>query len=151
MLYQGSFSGRDTSAALSPAPFGEGSPWFFKSIAIDLRLSSENLRQCYGMGSLSFLVYIGALVVLLSSFFFFINFSAWPPANFFLCCLVFRGVLSLETLFNSPEMQEFFGSLLENYLPVSAVVPLIFCSVGLLAYLYSFLVYLVKRKSVHEI
>jgi len=75
------------------------------------------------------------------------NLSAWPLANFFLCCLAFRGVLSLETLLNSPDVQNSFNSLLQNYLPLSAVVPMIFCIAGLLIYLYSFLVYLARRKS----
>jgi hypothetical protein len=152
MLYQETFPGRDTPVTiLSLTPFGEESPWFFKSIAIDLKISAENLWRRYSEGQMSFLVYTGALAVLLSSLFFIMNFSAWPLANFFLCCLAFRGVLYMENLLNSPEMQVFLGSLLQNYLPVSAVLPLLFCIIGLLAYLYSFLIYIAKRKSVNEI
>jgi hypothetical protein len=76
--------------------------------------------------------------------------SAWPLANFFLCCLAFRGVLALETLFNSTDIQSFFNSYLQNYLPISAVVPMIFCVAGVLIYLYLFLVYLAKRKGGNE-
>jgi hypothetical protein len=44
-------------------------------------------------------------------------------------------------------MQETFDSFLQNRLPLPMVVPLIFCAVGLLAYLYSFLVFLARRQS----
>jgi len=152
MLYQENFPGKDAFPSSIPlTPIGEESPWVFKSVAIDLRLSAENMWRLYNKGLMSFLVYTGALVVLLTSFLFIMHLSAWPLANFFLCCLAFRGVLSLETLLNSSDVQSFFNSWLQNYLPISAVVPMIFCVVGLLLYLYSFLVYLAKRKSGNEI
>ena len=151
MVYQENFPGRDTPVSiLSMTPFGEESPWVFRSLAIDLRISAENLQQRWNEGVLSFLVYIGALAVLLTSFLFIMNLSAWPLANFFLCCLAFRGVLYLENLLNSPDIQAFFDSFLQNFLPVSALVPMIFCIAGLLANLYSFLIYLAKRKSADE-
>jgi hypothetical protein len=151
MLYQETFPGKDASLAIPLAPLGEESPWIFKSIAIDLKLSAENMQRRYNEGLWSFLVYTGALVVLLVSFLFVMNLSAWPLANFFLCCLAFRGVLSLEILLNLPDTQNFFNSLLQDYLPLSAVVPMIFCITGLLIYLYSFLTYLAKRKTSNEI
>jgi hypothetical protein len=72
--------------------------------------------------------------------------SVWPLGGIFLGCLAFRGVLSLETFFNSPEMLDVFGSFLENRFPVALVVPLIFTGLGLLIHLYTFLVYLAKRQ-----
>ena len=143
MNYQETFPGREIGIPL--APIGEESPWMFRSIAIDLRLSAEHLLQLYNEGLLPFLVYTGALVVLLISFLFIMNLSAWPLANFFLCCIAFRGVLSLEILLNSSDVQSYF-SFLQNYLPLSAVVPMIFCVVGVLIYLYTFLVFLAKKK-----
>jgi len=152
MLYQESFPGKDAFPSSIPlAPIAEESPWVYKSVAIDLKLSAENMQRRYDEGMMSFLIYTGALVVLLISFLFIMDLSAWPLANFFLCCLAFRGVLSLETLLNSPDIQSFLNAYLQNYLPISAVVPMIFCVAGLLIYLYSFLVYLAKRKSGDEI
>jgi len=152
MIYQETFPGKDAFPSAIPlAPIGEESPWIFQSIAIDLKLSADNIQHRYNEGLVSFLVYTVALVVLLISFLFIMDLSAWPLANFFLCCLAFRGVLSLETLLNSPEIQNFLNSLLQSYLPISAVVPMIFCVAGLLLYLYSFLVYLARRKSGNEI
>jgi hypothetical protein len=145
MVYQAEFGGGASSFAR--LQFGAESPWIFKSLAIDLRLSAENLKQRYNESLLSFLLYSGALIILLSSFWFIMNFSAWPLANLFLCCLAFRGVLALEILFNSTEMQETLGSFLQNRLPLSLAVPLIFFGIGLLAHLYSFLMYIAKRKS----
>jgi len=148
MIYYENFPGNETGIPL--APIGEESPWIFKSVAIDLKLCAEHLRHLYNEGLMPFLVYTGALAVLLISFLFIMNFSAWPLANFFLCCLAFRGVLSLEILLNSSDIQNFFKSYLQNYLPLSAVVPMVFCVVALLIYLYTFLVSLARRKSSYE-
>jgi len=148
LLYQERFPGKDMSLlSLPPAPFSDNCPWFLKSLAIDLRLSAQNVRRQVNAGLLPFLTYAGTLVFLLCSLMFILKFSAWPLANLFLGCLAFRGVLALELFFRTPEMQEIFDSFLQNRLPLSWVVPLIFCAVGLLAFLYSFLVYLVKRQS----
>jgi hypothetical protein len=147
MIFQENFPGNDTGIRL--APIGDESPWMFRSIAIDLKLSAEHLLQLYNEGRFPFLVYTGALVVLLISFLFIMNLSAWPLANFFLCCIAFRGVLSLETLLSSSDVQNYFN-FLQNYLPLSAVVPMIFCIAGLLIYLYTFLVFLARRKRGYE-
>jgi len=148
MNYQETFPGKDTAIPL--APIGEESPWIFKSIAIDLKLSADHLRHLYKEGLMPFLVYTGPLVVLLISFLFIMNLSAWPLANFFLCCIAFRGVLSLEILLSSSDAQNFFYSYLQKYLPLSLVVPMIFSVAALLIYVYSFLVFIARRKSGYE-
>jgi len=148
MLYQEEFAGKDLATiSLPPAPFRDDSPWFLKSLAIDLRLNAEILRQRLNGGPLSFLIYTGSLVFFLCSLMFILKLSAWPLANLFLGCLAFRGVLALEIFSNTPEIQDVFDSILQNRLPLSIMVPLIFCGVGILIYLYSFLVFLAKRQS----
>ena len=147
MQYQEEFVGRDPSiTGLPPAPFRDENPWFLKSLAIDLRLNAENLRGLLDEGLLPFLEYTGTLIFLLCSLLFIFKFSAWPLANLFLGCLAFRGILALETFFNSPEIQDVFDSVLQDRLPLPHVIPLIFCGVGLLACLYSFLVNLTRRR-----
>jgi len=148
MLYQEKFAGKDLSLlSLPPAPFSDNCPWFLKSLAIDLQLSANNMRQYVNAGLLPFLMYAGTLVFLLCSLMFILRFSVWPLANLFLGCLAYRGILALELFFRTPEMQDVFDSFLQNRLPRVWAIPLIFCVVGLLAYLYSFLVYLLKRQS----
>jgi hypothetical protein len=148
LLYQAEFSGMDHSLiSVPPAPFSNDTPWFLQSLAIDIQLNAENLRQLLDEGFVPFLIYAGALIFLLSSPTFLFKFSVWPLANLFLGCLAFRGVLALETFFNAPEMQDVFASLLQNRLPLPLAVPIIFTGVGLLIHLYSFLVFLVKRQS----
>jgi len=148
LLYQAEFAGKDLSLlSLPPAPFSDNCPWFLKSLAIDLRLNAENLRRYVNAGLLPFLMYVGTLVFLLCSLMFILKLSVWPLANLFLGCLAFRGILALELFFKTPEIQDIFDSFLQNRLPLSLAVPLIFCGVGLLSLLYSFLVYLVKRQS----
>jgi hypothetical protein len=148
LLYHTAMAAADGS--LPPLPFRNETPWFLKSLSIDLRLNAEQLRERSSQGMPSLLIYAGALIFLLSSLGFILKLSAWPLANLFLGCLVFRGILALETFFNSPEMQDAFGSFLGNRLPLSLTVPLIFCALGLLIYLYSVLVYLANKRGVHE-
>jgi hypothetical protein len=146
MLYQSEFAGKDLSISLPPAPFINDCPWFLKSLAIDLRLNGELLWRHLDTGLLPYLIQTGSLVFLLCSLMFILKLSAWPLVDLFLGCLAFRGVLSLEIFFHTPEMQDVFASFLQNRLPLSIVVPLIFCGVGLLVCLYSLLVYLVKGR-----
>ena len=133
-------------STLPPVPFGDDTPWFLKSLAIDLRLNSELLQQKYDEGFVSFSLYTGSLIFFLCALAYAIKFSAWPLANLFLGILAFRGVLTLETFLNSPEIQEIMGAFLKNMLPVSRVAPLIFLFFGVLLLLYSWLIYLSKRK-----
>ena len=147
MLYQSEFAGRDLSVAnLPPAPFINDCPWFLRSLAIDLRLNAELLWKHLDNGLLPFLIQTGSLVFLLCSLMFLLRLSAWPLVDLFLGCLAFRGVLSLEVFFHTPEMQEVFASFLQNRLPLPLVVPVIFCGVGLLTCLYTLLVYLIKGR-----
>jgi hypothetical protein len=150
LLYQAEFAGKDLAAvSLPPAPFSDENPWFLKSLAIDLRLNADILRQRFNEGQPALLIYTGSLVFFLCSLMFILKLSAWPLANLFLGCLAFRGVLALEVFFNTAEMRDVFDSFLQNRLPLSLVVPLIFCGVGMLVCLYSFLVFLAQRQDFH--
>jgi hypothetical protein len=147
MLYQSEFAGKNLAITdLPPAPFINDCPWFLKSLAIDLRLNAELLWRHMDNGLQPFLIQTGSLVFLLCSLMFILKLSAWPLVNLFLGCLAFRGVLSLEIFFHTPEMQDVFNSFLQNRLPLSLVVPVIFCGVGVLVCLYSLLVYLIKGR-----
>ncbi|MDR0583312.1 MAG: hypothetical protein LBG57_03045 [Treponema sp.] len=150
LIYQSEAVGPGVAASLPPIPFRDDLPWFLQSMAIDLRLSAEQLEGRFKAGLLPFLIYAGALILLLSSLRFILTLSAWPLANLFLGCLAFRGILTLETFFNSPETQDVFESFLENRLPLSLSVPLIFCALGVLVYIYSLLVYAANWRRDHE-
>jgi len=148
MLFQEEFAGLDRSLVhLPPALFNTEIPWFLQSVAVDLRLNAENLQNRLGEGTPSFLLYAGALLFLLVSLRFVLRLSVWPLANLFMGLLAFRGVLALETFFNSREIQDVFGSFLQGRMPVSFAVPLIFIAAGLLAQLYSSMAYLARRNS----
>jgi len=139
-----------TEVTLPPIPFGNTTPWFLRSLAIDIRLCAARMQRHFGEGLIPFLIYTGALIFFLSSLGFIQKLSAWPLANLFLGCLAFRGVLALETFFNSPEMQDVFESFLGDRLPLPLAVPLIFCGFGLLVHVYSILAYAVRKRSDYE-
>jgi hypothetical protein len=151
LLYQREPLGPDnTVLSLPPVPFRNEAPWFLRSMAIDFSLTGRQFAARLGEGSISFLIYAGALIFLLVSLGFILKLSNWPLANLFLGCLAFRGVLAAETFLNSPEIQAGFASFLENRLPLSYTVPLIFCLFGALINLYTFLVFLAKRRTDEE-
>jgi len=135
---------------LPPVPFADETPWFLKSLSIDIRLNAQTLLQKFREGFSSYFIYAGSLIFLLCSLGYAVKFSVWPLANLFIAALIFRGILMLETFFNTPEIQEVAGSFLDNKLPVSLALPLIFFVFGMLVYFYSFLVFLVKRRDDDE-
>jgi hypothetical protein len=134
---------------LPPVPFGDDTPWFLKSVSIDIRLNAEMFQKLYTQGIFPFFIYAGSLVFILCALGYMIRFSAWPLANLFIGILAFRGVLACATFFNTPEAQEIMSSFLKDSIPVSLAVPLIFIAVGFLVCLYSVLIYIIRRK-VHD-
>jgi hypothetical protein len=151
LIYQEQPLGPDNTAlSVPPLPLRKDSPWFLRSIAIDFSLTGGRFEALLKDGFIPFLIYGGALFFFLVSLGFILKLSKWPLANLFAGALAFRGVLTLETFLNSPEIQELFASFLGNRLPLSFMVPLIFCSLGVLVNLYTFLVYLAKRRADEE-
>jgi len=132
--------------SLPPVPFGDDTPWFLKSISIDVRLNAEMFQRKYSEGILSFLLYSGSLIFMLCSLGFAVKFSVWPLANLFIATLAFRGILAFNTFFNTPEMQEILDSFWNKMLPASVALPLLFICFGILINMYSFLVYASKRR-----
>ena len=129
---------------LPPIPFGDDTPWFLRSVSIDLKLSEAQVFKRFTEGLHSYFIYAGALIFLLSSLGFAIKFSVWPLADLFLGALAFRGVLAIESFMNTPEMQEIIGSFLGNKLPVSMAVPAAFFTFGALINVYAGLVFKIQ-------
>jgi hypothetical protein len=131
---------------LPAVPFGDDTPWFLRSLAIDIRLNAEIFQKRFNEGFFQFLIYAGSLIFLLCSLGYAIKFSAWPLVNLFLGILVFRGILSLETFLNTPEVLEIISSFTRNVVPVSLSVPLIFLISGTLIHLYSVLIFFTRKQ-----
>jgi len=135
---------------LPPIPFNDNTPWFLKSLSIDIRLNAEMFQAKFIEGFFSYFIYAGSLIFLLCSLGHAIKFSAWPLANLFLGILAFRGILAFETFLNTPEMQEMISSYLNGMIPLALAVPFIFLGIGLLLHLYSFLVFIINRRNDDE-
>jgi len=131
---------------LPPFQFTDDTPWFLKSLSIDIRLNSEMFQQKFQEGFVPYLIYTGSFILLLCSLGFAIKFSAWPLANLFLAALAFRGILAFGSFSNTPEIQEIIGSFFNNVIPVSLALPIFFISFSLLANMFSLLVFIAKRK-----
>jgi len=140
-----------SNITLPPIPFNDNTPWFLKSLSIDLRLNAEMFQSKFIQGFFPYFIYVGSLIFLLCSLGHAIKFSAWPLANLFLGILAFRGILVFETFLNSPEMQEIINSYLNGMLPLVLAVPFIFLGIGLLLHLYSFLIFIINRRNDDEL
>jgi len=143
MVYHESVS---SNFDLPPIPFGDDTPWFLKSLSLDLRQNSIIFQRLFSEGFFPYLIYVGSLIFLLCTIGYAVKFSSWPLANLFLAALAFRGILYAGTLFNSPEIQDVIRSFIGNVIPVSFVLPMLFVVFGGLIYIYLLLVYIVKRR-----
>ena len=143
LVYQRTAS---ASFDLPPVPFGDDTPWFLKSLSIDIRLNAEMFQRTFNEGIFSFLFYAGSLIFFLCSLCYAIKFSLWPLANLFLAALAFRGVLAFNTFINNQEMQEIIGTFLNNVVPASFALPLFFLGFGTLVNLFSLLSFTAKRR-----
>jgi len=143
---QSGLRGESSSIILPPVPFADVTPWFLKSLYIDIRLNAEMFHKKFIEGLMPFLIYSFSLIFFLCSLGFAVKFSVWPLANLFLGVLVFRGVLALETFFYTPEMQDIFDSFFKNLMSVETAVPFIFIGFGLMVHFYSFLVFIIQRR-----
>ena len=136
----------NTVLALPALSFGNDTPWFLRSIAIDLSLSARELKNRLESGYLYFAAYAFSLILLLSSLRFLVELSQWPLANMFLGALVFRGILALETFLNAGEIKTLIGSFLGGRIPSAFITPLAFIALGILIILYT----LLSRIARHE-
>ena len=136
----------NTILSLPALTFGNDTPWFIRSIAIDLSLSARELKDRLETNYLYFAAYAFSLIFLLSSMRFLVELSMWPLANMFLEALVFRGILALETFLNAGEINTLIGSFLGGRIPPAFVTPLVFIALGTLIILYT----LLSRLARHE-
>ena len=129
----------NTILALPAITFWDETPWFIKSIGIDLSLSAEELKVRFKESYLSFAAYAFSLILLLSSLHFLMEISHWPLANIFLGALVFRLILTLEVFLSTREINALLSSFLAGRLPPALIAPMVFCALGLLTILYTLL------------
>jgi len=137
----------NASVNLPPVPFRDDTPWFLKSISIDIRLNAEMIQRKFSEGFFPLLFYAGSLIFMLCSLNFIFRASNWPLANLFLSSLASCGILSLVGFLNTPEMQEIIGSFLRNIIPAALALPVFFMIFGGLLNIYSLLSFAAKRRS----
>jgi hypothetical protein len=124
-------------SSLPALPFRNEVPWIFRSLLIDFNLSAKEFASRFREGPLAFALYAGALILLLASLRFILDFGRWPLANMFLGALALRGILGLEGFLNSPEINAFLGEFLENRIPGFLITPLAFGILAQLVILYT--------------
>jgi len=136
----------NTVLPLPPLPFGDTTPWFARSLAIDFSLSAAELRGRLEYGLIPFAVYAFSLVLLLASLRFVLGLTHWPLANLFLGALVFRGIVSLEGFLNSREINTMIDSFLPGQVPPLFITPVIFGALALLVIFYTLLARIVRPR-----
>jgi hypothetical protein len=146
LLYQENPSGPN-NAALPPIPFGEGESTLMQGLFVDSALAAEQLATRLDGGLLSFGLYAGALILLLASLRFVLDFSSWPLANLFCGALVFRGILAFQTFIDSRVVQTFITAFFDRRIGTALISPIIFAGLALLILLYTFLTNLARSVS----
>jgi len=136
----------NTVLPLPPLPFGDTTPWFARSLAIDFSLSAVELRGRLEYGLFPFAIYAFALILLLASMRFVLGLTHWPLANLFLGALVFRGIVALESFLNVREVNATIDSFLPGQLPSPLITPAVFGALALLVIFYTLLVRIVRPR-----
>ncbi|MHB9292691.1 hypothetical protein Holit_01793 [Hollandina sp. SP2] len=124
-------------------------PAFLQGIIHDFASTAAQLQTRLNEGFLPFMIYVGGLMVLLSSLRFICILGAWPLAHLGIRILVFRGVLALEALLNTPRIQGDILSLVGAWVPKPLLSPLILYTLGVLLILYTGVLYLVKQRNLY--
>jgi len=151
LIYQEVPIGPNNSILPIPAiTFEDDTPWFIRSIGIDFTLSARELESRSKTNLLSFAFYAFSLILLLSAMRPIMELSQWPLANIFTGALVFRLILAFETLLNTREINLLLGSFLGKYVSPVFITPLIFCAIGILILLYTFLTRIARSASRDE-
>jgi hypothetical protein len=144
LIYQEAALGPYNS--LLPLPFVDATPWVVRSILIDFSITAREFQTRYDEGFLPFGIYVVSLIFFLASLRFILNLSSWSFANLILGALIFRLTLSLKNFLNASETMLFFNSFLQNRFPQPLIAPMVFFALGSLILLYTFLIFLVRRK-----
>ena len=140
LIYQELPLGVDNAPVpLPPLPFGDSSPSFIRSIAIDLALSAAVLKSRFQESLLSFVVYAFSLVLFLSSLRFMFDLSRWALANLLLGAIVFRAVLALESYLNTDQTKLLLDTILHRRFPIDFIVPMVFSAFAVLLIFYTLL------------
>jgi hypothetical protein len=147
LLYQELPLGPGNSILSLPAlAFRDEMTWILNSLLIDFSLTARQFTLILGMGILPFSFYLFALIFFLVSLRFILELGSWPLANIFLGALVFRGILALGTLLDSPEITGFLASSLGGRFPQSLITPLIFVTLGLFVLIYTILAHFARGR-----
>ncbi|MDR2419673.1 MAG: hypothetical protein LBD79_11610 [Treponema sp.] len=116
--------------------FRKDSVYFIETLLRKFIRAGEQCRDRLQESFLSFFLYILALVFCLSTLRFVFDVSSWPLANLFLGALLFWGILELETLLDSEQVQTLINAISGEAL-MFMVVPLALCILGLVFLLFS--------------
>jgi hypothetical protein len=128
------------SQSIPSVPFYSGNSWFMTSLGLDFGIVSEQLFVRLQSGLFFFCIYLFSIALLLSSFRFVFELSAWPLADLFFGILVFRGILSLEVFLDSGEIQNLIGFFSGRLIPSGFISPTIYTGMALLVIMYTLLV-----------
>jgi len=147
LIYQDVPLGPNNTILKLPAlPFGDDTPWFVRSLAIDFSLSAEELKSRLENNFLSFAAYAFSLILLLASLRFVLELGQWPLANLVLGALVFRGIIALETFLNAREINTLIDSFLGGRFPSQLITPAVFGALALLILFYTLLVSIARPR-----
>jgi hypothetical protein len=110
------------------------------SLGLDFAMVSEQLFARLQSGFFSFGIYLLSLALLLSSFRFVFELSAWPLANLFFGVLAFRGILRFEVFLDSEETQNLISFFIGRFIPGGLISPAVYTGIAFLVVVYTLLI-----------
>jgi len=144
LIYQETALGPNNS--IPALPFADRTPWLVRSILMDFTITAREFHTRYQKGLIFLGIYALSLIFILASLRFILDLCSWHLANLFMGALVFRLVLSLEIFLNAPETLVLLNIFLNNRFPDFLIAPAIFCILGSLILVYTYLAFIVRRK-----
>jgi hypothetical protein len=133
--------------------FRRNVPGLLQGIADDLASTAAQLNNRLNAGFLPFIIYAGGLLLALCSLRFIFTVRAWSLVNLCMGILIFRGVLALEALFNTPHLQSDLVSLLASggiRFPASLLSPLLLYALGILLICYTLVSQAIRTRRTKE-
>ena len=139
----------DAALTLPPVRFKTVKSPLFDSVRLDFAMSARTIAGRYRDGVLPFVYWTAALVCLQVAVSFIFNIGIWPLANLFLGAALLRGILALDVLVNSDEVQYALKDFARGVLPDTALSPAIFGFFAVLLLVYLILLYVTREASNH--
>jgi hypothetical protein len=149
VAYQARDEGDAAGRAAPPARplfFRSGESAFMSKLMDKFHSVALKFEALAADGPVDFMLYAGALILLLVSLRFIMDISSWHFANLLLGGLFFGGILYFETFIDSVQVQNLISTAIKRIIPTSYISPVVFCLTAILLISIAALFHIVSKR-----